>query len=175
MANPTRPAAQHVVSQGAEVYRLRNGVVPVFALSDGSVPMDLHKLLQRTTPAQTDALLKLDFQINPAEASINAFSIQLCGKLVLSDTGSGELFGPASGPASGPGPGGVGGLLANLERAGFKPEQISDILITHVRSDHAGGLVKGGQRVFENATIHVEKPDLDFFDATAQKRTVRVR
>lgn len=162
LASPTPPAAQQVVSQGADVYRLRIGAVPVFTLSDGSVPMDLHKLLQRTTPAQTDALLKLNFQTNPAEASINAFLIQLPGKLVLIDTGSGELFGPGAG----------GGLLASLERAGFNPGQITDILITHVHSDHAGGLVKGGQRVFENATVHVEKPDLDFFfDATAQKRT----
>lgn len=162
LANPPPAAAQQVVSQGADVYRLRIGAVPVFALSDGSVPMDLHQLLQHTTPAQTDALLKLNFQTNPVEASINAYLIQLPGKLVLIDTGSGELFGPGAG----------GGLLASLERAGFKPEQVTDILITHVHSDHSGGLVKGGQRVFENATVHVGKPDLDFFfDATAQQRT----
>lgn len=162
LAYPTPAAAQQVVLQGADVYRLRIGTVPVFALSDGSVPMNLHQLLQHTTPAEIDALLKLNFQSNPAEASINAYLVQLPGKLVLIDTGSGELFGPGAG----------GGLLASLERAGFKPEQITDILITHVHSDHAGGLVKGGQRVFENATVHVGKPDLDFFfDATAQQRT----
>lgn len=162
VANPTRGSAQQLVSQGADVYRLRIGSVSVFALSDGSVPMDLHKLLQHTTPAQTDALLKLNFQSNPVEASINAYLIQLPGRLVLIDTGSGELFGPDVG----------GGLLVSLELAGFKPEQITDILITHVHSDHAGGLVRGGLRVFGNATIHVEKPDLDFFfDATAQQRT----
>ena len=162
LANPTPAAAQQVVSQGADVYRLRIGAVPVLALSDGSVPMDLHALLQNTTAAQTDALLKLNFQTNPAEASINAFLIQLPGKLVLIDTGSGELFGPGAG----------GGLIASLERAGFEPGQVTDILIAHVHSDHAGGLVRGGLRVFENATFHVGKPDLDFFfDATAQQRT----
>ena len=162
LAGPTPVSAQQVVSQGADVYRLRIGAVPVFALSDGSVPMDLHALLQHRTPAQTDALLKLNFQTNPVEASINAYLIQLPGKLVLIDAGSGELFGPGAG----------GGLLASLERAGFRPEQITDVLITHVHSDHAGGLVKGGQRVFENATIHVGKADLDFFfDANAQQRT----
>lgn len=162
VANPTRSAARQIVSQGADVYRLRIGSVPVFALSDGSVPMDLHQLLRGTTPDQTDALLKLNFQTNPVEASINAYLIQLPGRLVLIDTGSGELFGPGAG----------GGMLASLELAGFKPEQVTDILITHIHSDHAGGLVKGGQRVFGNATIHVEKPDLDFFfDSTAQKRT----
>ena len=162
LAGPTPVSAQQVVSQGADVYRLRIGAVPVFALSDGSVPMDLHALLQHRTPAQTDALLKLNFQTNPVEASINAYLIQLPGKLVLIDAGSGELFGPGAG----------GGLIASLERAGFEPGQVTDILITHIHSDHAGGLVRGGQRVFENATVHVGKPDLDFFfDATAQQRT----
>ena len=162
LANPPLVAAQQVVSQGADVYRMRIGAVPVFALSDGSVPMDLHKLLRHTTPAQTDKLLKLNFQANPVEASINAYLIQLPGKLVLIDTGSGELFGPGAG----------GGLLASLASAGFQPKQITDILITHVHSDHAGGLVQGGRRVFESATVHVPKPDMDFFfDTTAQKRT----
>ena len=162
LAGPTPAAAQQVVSQGADVYRLRIGTVPVFALSDGSVPMDLHQLLQHRTPAQTDALLKRNFQVNPVEASINAYLIQLPGRLVLIDTGSGELFGPTAG----------GGLIASLARAGFEPGQITDILITHVHSDHAGGLVRGGQRVFENATVHIGKADLDFFfDATAQQRT----
>ncbi len=97
VANPTRSAARQIVSQGADVYRLRIGSVPVFALSDGSVPMDLHQLLRGTTPDQTDALLKLNFQTNPVEASINAYLIQLPGRLVLIDTGSGELFGPGAG------------------------------------------------------------------------------
>ncbi len=162
LANPAPAAAQQVTSQGADVYRLRIGAVPVVALSDGSVPQDLHQLLQHTTPAQIDALLRRNFQANPVEASINAYLVQLPGRLVLIDTGSGELFGPGAG----------GGLIASLKRAGFEPGQITDILITHVHSDHAGGLVKDGRRVFENATIHVEKPDLDFFlDATAPKRT----
>ena len=161
LANSTPAAAQQVVSQGADVYRMRIGAVPVFALSDGSVPQDLHKILH-ATPAKIDELLKLNFQANPVEASINAYLIQLPGKLVLIDTGSGELFGPGAG----------GGLIASLALAGFKPEQITDILITHAHSDHAGGLVQGGRRVFENATVHVGKPDLDFFfDAKAQKRT----
>ncbi|MFA4938861.1 MBL fold metallo-hydrolase [Brevundimonas sp.] len=162
MAASPPAAAQQVVSQGADVYRLRIGSVPVFALSDGSVPMDLHQLLQHTTPARTDALLQRNFQANPAEASINAYLVQLPGRLVLIDTGSGELFGPGAG----------GGLIASLERAGFEPGQVTDILITHAHSDHSGGLVRGGRRVFENAMVHVGKPDLDFFfDATAQQRT----
>jgi len=37
------------------------------------------------------------------------------------------------------------------------------VLITHVHTDHSGGLVVGGKPVFPNAIVHVGKPDVDFF------------
>lgn len=148
--------------QGSDVYAFRVGEIRVTALSDGTVPMDLHKLLQRTTPGRIDALLQRNFQSNPVEASINAYLIEFPGRTVLVDTGSGELFGPATG----------GKLVASLARVGTTPDKITDVLITHVHSDHAGGLVRGGQRVFTNATVHVAKADLDFFaDRSNAERT----
>ncbi|TCK31053.1 metallo-beta-lactamase superfamily protein [Ancylobacter aquaticus] len=153
-ATPPKPdAPAHVTAQGAAIYRLQIGAVRVTALSDGSVPQDLHALLRDVTPAQIDALLDRNFQANPVEASINVFLLEMPGRLVLVDTGSGELFGPGAG----------GGLIASLKQAGFVPDQVTDVLITHAHSDHSGGLVSDGNRVFDNATIHVGKPDLDFF------------
>jgi glyoxylase-like metal-dependent hydrolase (beta-lactamase superfamily II) len=145
--------APHVAAQGADLYRFRVGAVRVTALSDGTVPQDLHALLTSTTPAKTDRLLEASFLQNPIEASINVFLIALPDHLVLVDTGSGELFGPGNG----------GKLRASLAAAGYRPEQITDILITHVHTDHSGGLVEGGRIVFQNATVHVGKPDVDFF------------
>jgi glyoxylase-like metal-dependent hydrolase (beta-lactamase superfamily II) len=143
----------HVVAQGANFYRFRVGEVTVTALSDGTVPQDLHALLTGTTPARTDSLLNASFLRNPIEASINAFLIALPNRLVLVDTGSGDLFGPGNG----------GKLLSSLAAAGHRPEQVTDILITHVHTDHSGGLVHAGKIVFPNATVHVGKPDVDFF------------
>jgi glyoxylase-like metal-dependent hydrolase (beta-lactamase superfamily II) len=143
----------HVAVQGADLYRFRVGAVNVIALSDGTVPQDLHALLTNTTQAKTDALLEVNFLRNPIEASINVFLIALPDRLVLVDTGSGELFGPGNG----------GKLLSSLAAAGYRPEQITDILITHVHTDHSGGLVEGQRIVFANATVHVGKPDVDFF------------
>jgi len=143
----------HVAVQGASFYRFRVGAVTVTALSDGTVPQDLHALLRSTTQAKTDALLDASFLRNPIEASINAFLIALPDRLALVDTGSGELFGPGNG----------GKLLSSLAAAGYRPEQITDILITHVHTDHSGGLVHEGKIVFPNATVHVGKPDVDFF------------
>lgn len=161
-ARAQAPGPQHVVSQQFGGYRIRVGDVRVTSLTDGSVAQDLHMLLRHTTPQNTDALLARNFQANPVEASINAFLLETPGRLVLVDTGSGELFGPGQG----------GKLVASMAALGFRPEQVSDILITHAHSDHAGGLVRGGRRVFVNATVHVGKPDVDFFfDRANQART----
>jgi glyoxylase-like metal-dependent hydrolase (beta-lactamase superfamily II) len=160
--SPAPVIAQHVVAQSFGVYSLRVGEVQVTALSDGSVPQDLHQLLHRTTDKHTDALLARNYQVNPVEASLNAFLITLPGRLVLVDTGAGQIFGPGYG----------GKLLESLAQAGVRPEQITDVLITHLHDDHSGGLVKDGQRVFVNAVVHVGKPDVDFFfDPSNQAKT----
>lgn len=148
--------------QGGDYQRVRVGDVMVTALTDGTVSFDLHKHLTNTTPAKIDALLHQNFESNPVEASINTYLIELPGRLVLVDVGVGELFGPGNG----------GLLLESLAAAGYRPDQITDILITHVHTDHSGGLVKGGQRRFTNATVHVGQPELDFFlDPNQAQRT----
>lgn len=146
-------SAPGIVLQGADHYRFKIGDVVVTSLSDGTVPQDLHKLLLGTSAEKTDALLAQGYLANPVEASINVFLLDMGGRLVLVDTGSGELFGPGYG----------GKLMDSLSGAGVAPEKITDILITHVHTDHTGGMVRGGHLAFPNATVHVGKPDVDFF------------
>jgi glyoxylase-like metal-dependent hydrolase (beta-lactamase superfamily II) len=156
------PVAQHVLSQPAGGYHIQVGSVRVTSFTDGSVAQDLHKLLRHTTVKNTDALLDQNFQANPVEASINAFLIELPGHRVLVDTGVGQLFGPGNG----------GRLIESLATENIHPEDITDILLTHAHSDHAGGMVKEGKRVFTNATVYVGKPDVDFFfDNENQRKT----
>ncbi|MCV2532364.1 MBL fold metallo-hydrolase [Enterobacter wuhouensis] len=153
---------QHVVKQHAGGYNVQVGSVIVTSFTDGSVAQDLHKLLRRTSEQNTDALLAKNAQTNPVEASINVYYFALPGHKVLVDTGSGQLFGPGNG----------GRLMESLATQGIKPEDITDILLTHAHSDHAGGLVKDGQRVFTNARVFVGKPDIDFFfNEENQKKT----
>lgn len=157
----TAAVPQHVVQQQAGGYTVQVGEIRITSLTDGSVPQDLHKLLKRTTADNIDKLLEQNFQANPVEASINAFLIELPGHKVLVDTGSGQLFGPGNG----------GRLIESMATKGIKPADITDILLTHAHSDHSGGMVKDGQRVFTNATVYIGKPDIDFFfnDENQQK------
>lgn len=142
-----------VVRQSPAVYRFMIGDARVTALSDGTMPLDLHRMLTGITPTETDALLARSFLLNPVQPSINCFLIELGGRRILIDTGAGVLFGPGNG----------GRLPEALAAAGVRPEQIDDILITHVHPDHIGGLVSNGRIVFPKATVHVGKPDLDLF------------
>lgn len=139
--------------QGPDHYSFTVGDVRITALSDGTVPQDLHVLLRNTTNAKTDALLRRAFLSNPYEASINAFLFPIGARWVLVDTGAGDFFGPGFG----------GKLLSSLAAVGVSPEQITDVLLTHAHDDHMGGLVRHGQLTFSNAIVHMGKPDLDFF------------
>lgn len=138
---------------GADSYAFTIGDVRVTALSDGSVPQNLHKLLHGITKEKIDERLAHAYQNSPAEASITGFLLEVGDRIVLVDTGAGEQFGPGIG----------GNLLDSLDAVGFSPDDVTDVLITHAHSDHVGGLVQNGQIVFSNATVHIGKPDIDFF------------
>lgn len=156
---PTPAAAQQISRPPAtaalkgDIQRFRLGDLRITALSDGTVPQDLHKLLLGITPKEVDNLLDQAFLKNPVEASINAFLLETPEGLVLIDAGAGDVFGPGYG----------GRLVDSLAIAGVEPSQIRHVLITHVHSDHSGGLVVKGRPLFPNAIIHVGKPDVDFF------------
>ncbi|WP_454765340.1 MBL fold metallo-hydrolase [Cupriavidus campinensis] len=161
-ARAQAPVPQHVLQQQAGGYSVRVGDVKVTSLTDGTVPQNLHQLLRRAKPENIDRLLARNFQSNPVEASINAFLVTMPGHLALVDTGSGQLFGPGNG----------GRLVESLATQGITPQDITDVLLTHAHSDHAGGLVRDGQRIFPNATVYVGKPEVDFFfNQDNQKKT----
>jgi len=134
-------------------YSFPLGNLKITALSDGTVPQDLHELLTDTTQPEVDSLLEGSFLQNPVEASINVYLIEDGERRILVDTGAGQLFGPGLG----------GKLLDGLNAIGIAPSDITDILITHVHTDHTGGLVMDGRPAFPNATVHVAASDLEFF------------
>jgi glyoxylase-like metal-dependent hydrolase (beta-lactamase superfamily II) len=144
-------AAPQQRTQAPGFYRTMLGDFEITALSDGTIDLDVAKLLAEPA-ATTDAALARAFVKGPVETSVNAFVVNTGTRLVLIDAGAGPLFGPT-----------VGKLLANLRAAGYQPEQVDDIFVTHMHPDHVGGLSADGQRVFPNATLHADKRDSDFW------------
>ncbi|MGN6525174.1 MAG: MBL fold metallo-hydrolase [Burkholderiaceae bacterium] len=153
---PVQAAAPQVRTQAPGWFRMPLGDFEVTALSDGFFDLPVDKILKQPA-ARTDAALARAFLKLPLETSVNGFLVNTGSRLVLIDTGTGGLEGPTA-----------GSLVANLRAAGYAPEQVDDVLITHDHGDHAGGLAHDGAAVFPNATIHVGKGDLPHYtDAAA--------
>ena len=126
-------------------YRMMLGNFQVTALSDGTVSLPVDKLLTQVTPARVESLLARAYLKAPVETSVNAYLIHTGAKLVLIDTGAAGLFGPT-----------LGKLLGNLKAAGYQPEQVDEIYITHMHPDHVGGLVADGRIAFPNAIVRAD-------------------
>ncbi|QRK13465.1 MBL fold metallo-hydrolase [Archangium violaceum] len=154
----THAAAPQVRSQAPGFYRMMLGDFEVTVISDGTVPQQPDKLLTNTHPEHVKKLLADAYLELPVETSVNAFLINTGSKLVLVDTGAGELFGP--------GIKGLNKLVPNLRAAGYEPEQIDAVLLTHIHTDHSGGLTVGGKQVFSKALVYADKRDVDYWLST---------
>lgn len=136
----------------AGYHRMQLGDIEVIALSDGTLPLPAISLLSNTKPGEVEKLLSDAYQTTSVDESINAFLVKANGRLILVDAGTGLLFGPT-----------LNKLEASLKSAGVAASQISDILITHIHTDHTGGLMDGTRMVFPNAIVHIDQRELGFW------------
>jgi glyoxylase-like metal-dependent hydrolase (beta-lactamase superfamily II) len=142
----------------AGYYHFKIGDVEVAALSDGTLPIPTLKLLTNAKPGEVASRLADAYQTTDVDASVNAYLIRAGDRLVLMDAGTGELYGPT-----------LNKLEASLKGVGVTPDQITDILITHIHTDHTGGLMDGKRMVFPNATVHIEQKEVAYW-LNAQNR-----
>lgn len=152
LVTPAHAAAPLRGEQAPGYYRIMIGDIEVTALSDGTIDFPMDTLLTGERPEQIRAAFGKAFQRLPAESSMNQFLVNTGGRLVLVDAGAGTFFGPT-----------LGRTLASLRAAGYTPEQVDDVVITHMHLDHTGGLVHDGERSFPNATVHIARAEHDFW------------
>jgi len=151
LAGTAQAAAPMVKTPAPGFYRIMVGEFEVTPINDGTVDLPMDQLLHQK-PELTRGTLEKNFMKAPTETSDNAYLINTGSKLVLVDSGAGALFGPT-----------LGKFVNNLKAAGYQPEQIDEIYITHMHGDHVGGLVKDGTRVFPNAIVRAGKADADYW------------
>jgi glyoxylase-like metal-dependent hydrolase (beta-lactamase superfamily II) len=132
--------------QAPGFYRLRLGDFRITVVSDGTAARDLSAIM--SDPAKVRQAYADSHEGLPAELSINCYVIETGTQTILVDTGAGELFGATGGH-----------LVENLRAAGYAPEDIDAVLLTHIHADHSGGLSIGGKRVFPNALVYVDQRD----------------
>ena len=145
-------AAAPMVKTPAPGYsRIMLGQFEITPLSDGTVDLPVDQLLAQDAK-KTAAALAASHLKSPLETSDNAYLVNTGSKLVLIDSGAGSFFGPT-----------LGKLVANMRAAGYQPEQVDEIYITHFHGDHVGGLVKDSAAVFPNAVVRASKAESDYW------------
>ncbi len=152
LSSLTNAAAPLQKTQAPGYYRTMLGDMEVTVLSDGTFPMPVGKLLASIDATDLSAALTRSFLKDPVEASVNGFLINTGTKLVLIDSGAGQFFGPT-----------LGNLVHNLRAAGYTPDQVDEVYITHLHPDHIGGLVDHGKAVFKHATVRIAKAETDYW------------
>ena len=136
----------------AGYYRFKIGKVDVIAVSDGGSTFDILGIVPKEKQEAAAQIMAKSLVKSPVFVSVNAYVILLGGRTIMVDAGTGELFGVK-----------LGKLPDSLRAAGITPESITDILVTHIHPDHTGGLAIGGKKLYPNATIHVNKKEIDFW------------
>ena len=145
-------AAPMVKTQAPGYYRMMLGDFEVTALSDGTVALPVDKLLTNTTPTRVGRALSRAGLSSPLDTSVNGYLINTGDKLVLVDAGAAGLFGPT-----------LGRLADNLKAAGYQPEQVDEIYLTHMHADHVGGLTRNDAMVFPNAVVRADREDATYW------------
>jgi glyoxylase-like metal-dependent hydrolase (beta-lactamase superfamily II) len=140
-------------TQAPGYFRLALGDYEVTALFDGYNDLS-PKLLQGMSQSQIRALLaRRSIETPGVQTAFNAFLVNTGKQLILVDSGAGQCIGATAGQ-----------LLANMQAAGYRPEQVDTILLTHLHLDHVCGLVDAQkQPLFTHATVYAAKAEADYW------------
>ena len=155
VAGPTAgsPAGPQHQDQAPGFYRLKVGDLEVTALFDGTGVFDPH-WLNGTTAAMDGVQQALHEDPHMLDVIDTGFLVNTGKQLILVDAGAGTWWGG----------GAFGRLAGSLRSAGYTPEEVNIVLVTHLHADHVGGLTtQDGRRVFPQADVYVAKADSDFW------------
>lgn len=133
-------------------HRMKVGDFEITALLDGTAPQNLDELLKGTKPGEIKDVMAAHGETSIMNCDVNAYLIKTGHKLILVDAGAGDAYGPS-----------LGHLTERLKAAGYNPDQIDAILLTHCHMDHIGGLLLGDTIVFPNAAVYISKKEADYY------------
>ena len=139
-------------SSAGQAVALAVGRLKVVALCDGHVDFDVSRFQSLDRDAARPLAEAGGVALDDLAVSVNAFLIEMPDRLYLVDAGNGRVRGP-----------GLGHLKAGLAAAGYRPDDIDVVLMTHMHGDHCVGLYEDGRAVFAGAEMIVSEAERDFW------------
>ncbi|MFC5757888.1 MBL fold metallo-hydrolase [Rhizobium sp. GCM10022189] len=132
---------------GAETFTLGEFRITALRDSVNVVPNDGSVFGADVGPnAVAEVLKKAGQKTEAIELSVDALLARRGGEAIVIDTGLGPSI--------------PGSLAGSLSLAGVSPDEVTTVLITHVHSDHIGGLItQDTQSAFKHAVIKISEPD----------------
>ncbi|MDT7614300.1 MAG: hypothetical protein QOF00_1747 [Pseudonocardiales bacterium] len=146
---------------------MKIGTIEILPVLDGTGREQATEVLSR--PGVPDAWschaehLDADGVLN---MPLGGFLVRTGDRTVLVDAGVGTID---NGKYAG------GGFLDSLREYGIGPEDVTDVVFTHLHFDHVGWATKKGQVVFPNATYRVHADDWAHFVESADAEPGAVR
>jgi len=137
------------------VKRMKLGSMEVIALNDGALRRPLGEEFVRNVPLEQvkSLLASQNLPTDYVDIPFTPFLVVSPAGRFLLDTGFAD-----NGPPT------TGKLAAQLAAAGFKPEDIDHVVISHYHGDHINGLrKKDGSLTFPKAKVHVPAPEHAFW------------
>jgi glyoxylase-like metal-dependent hydrolase (beta-lactamase superfamily II) len=145
-------------------YKMMLGKFEVTALLDENSPWpgQLEELFPKMSAEEKASVRSRTHLSANVDFSTIAFLVNTGSKLILIDAGGGRVEN-------------YGQIFANLQAAGYLPEQVDDVFITHMHPDHIGGLSDASRRNFPNATVHADQREMPQYQAMAAKNNATGR
>ena len=137
------------------VKRMKLGAMEVVALNDGALRRPLGEEFVRNVPLEQvkSLLASQNLPTDYVDIPFTPFLVVTPAGRFLLDTGFAD-----NGPPT------TGKLAAQLVAAGFKPEDVDHVVISHYHGDHINGLrKKDGSLAFPKAKVHVPAPEHAFW------------
>lgn len=161
-------AAQPPIQQKMQVpgyFRMILGDLEVTALYDGSITVN-PDALKNISNKDRQSLFEKEFQASTPgfDGAVNAYLVNTGHHLILVDAGGTLQCTP-------------GDVTKNLRAAGYAPDEVDMILLTHLHIDHVCGLSDSGNIVYPNATVYISQDEANFWldKATAAKAPAKIQ
>ena len=150
-----RAAAPMMGTAASAFHRFKLGTFELTAIRDGAVQLDgPHPIFGQDQPAEVVQSYAAANNLPPTrmEIGFTPMVLNTGSQLIMFDNGNGAARRPQRGL-----------LKEAIMMAGYKPEQVDIVVLSHFHPDHIGGLMENGRPLFPNARYVTNSAEYDFW------------